>query len=56
VKEVYVVLHEDFDDNKITVLDVYTNETKANERVIFERGLTDENVWYQAAALKGSDL
>ncbi|MCA1064687.1 hypothetical protein QTG56_24055 (plasmid) [Rossellomorea sp. AcN35-11] len=52
IKEVYVVLHEDSDSKSINVLDVYTDEEEANSRVGFERGMTDDDVWYQSSALK----
>ena len=51
-QKIYVVLYEDSEDKHIAVLDVYTDEDKANSRVGFERGMTDEKIWYQEANLK----
>lgn len=36
--KVFVVLHQESKCNSATVLDVYTDEEKANRRVAYERG------------------
>jgi hypothetical protein len=53
--EIYIVLHKDYEDNKVTVLDVYKDEDKASDRVGFERAISDENVWYQQETLNLSN-
>lgn len=49
--KVFVVLHQENKLDPVTVLDVYTDEEKANRRVAYERGLTDEIIWYQESDL-----
>ncbi|NIK10896.1 hypothetical protein [Alkalibacillus almallahensis] len=49
---VFIVLYEDHEKKEVDVLDVYTNEERANRRVGYERDLIPEadphdNCWYQ---------
>lgn len=52
---VYVVLYQSHESKETDVLDVYTNEEKANNRVSYERNLIENNLkdsfndecWYQ---------
>ncbi|WP_079708102.1 hypothetical protein [Paraliobacillus ryukyuensis] len=53
--KVFVVLYESFNEKETDVLDVYTDEEKANNRVKYERELIGGNpsdclrdeCWYQ---------
>ena len=49
--KIFVVLHQDFLDCEVTVLDAYDDEEKANNRVKWEHGLSDGLVWYEETVL-----
>lgn len=49
--KVFIVLHQDI-DGLVNVLGVYEKEDKANLRVGWERGMTDDVIWYTESELR----